>query len=150
MSRSVGYHKKRYPNQSNKNHKRQNKPPVITRARAPSRLAPWARDQTTAHPTPLASGASFVSPDPAGPRTRVPPRPTPLGLGRRRRRRFARSPITVQGFRRTASVPTTWQAQWLPYRSRAWWRLFQPPRSLQPCLFHYATLPLLLWCTASQ
>ena len=67
---SVGYHKKGYPNQSNKNHKRQNKPPIITRARAPSRLAPWARDQTTAHPTPLASGASSASPDPS--RARAP------------------------------------------------------------------------------
>jgi len=145
---TVGYHKKGYPNQSNKNRKRQNKPFAISGARTPARLTPWPRAQTTAHPTPLASDASSASPDPSGPRTRVSSRLTPLGLGRQRR--FARSPITVQGFRRTAPVPTTWQAQWLPYHSRLWWWLFQPPWSLQPYLFHYATLPLLLWCTASQ
>ena len=78
----VGYHKKGYPNQSNKNRKRQSKPFAITGARAPARLTPWPRAQTTARPTPLASGASSASSDPCEPWTRAPPRPTPLGLGR--------------------------------------------------------------------
>ena len=101
----LGTIKRDTQNQGNKNCKRQSKPSAITRARAPSRLTPRPRAQTTARPTPLASGASSTSPDPSGPRMQVPPRPTPLGLGRQRR--FARSPSTEQGFQRTAPVSTT-------------------------------------------
>ena len=36
------------------------------------------------------------------------------------------------------------------YRSRAGWRLFQPPWALQPHLFHCVPLPLSLWRTASR
>jgi len=79
---TVGYHKKGYPNQNNKNRKRQSKPSAITWARAPARLTPRPRAQNTARPTPLASGASSVSLDPSRARATTPPRPTPLGLGR--------------------------------------------------------------------
>ena len=91
---------------------------------------PRARTQTLC-PTPSASDANSVSPDPSRARA-----PTPLYPVRTR--------LPTHGAR-----TTTWQAQWLPYRSRAWWRLFQPPWSLcslpsftvQPYLFHCGAPP---------
>ena len=102
---TVGYHKKRYPNQNNKNRKRQSEPSAITRAQGAGPGSPDSLASGTSHgsPDPLASGKSTASPDPPWPRAQVPPRSTPLGL--ERQRRFARSPITEQGFQRTAPVP---------------------------------------------
>jgi len=85
----VGYHKKGYPNQSNKKRKGQNKLTTIARARALAHLTPGPQVQTTTRPTPWASDASSASPDPSGPQTQVLSRPT-QGLGCRHR--LARSP----------------------------------------------------------
>ena len=90
---SVGYHKRGYPDQSDKKRKGQNKSSTITRARAPDLLTPEPQGQTATRPTPWASDADTVSPDPLGLRRKFrlarPPRgsdadtvsPDPLGLG---------------------------------------------------------------------
>jgi hypothetical protein len=122
----VGYHKKRYPNRSNKKRKGQSKLTTITKARAPAHLTPGSQTKPR-----LAR--------PPGSRTQAPPRPTPQGLGRKFRlarprgsdadtaspdplglgRKFRlarplqgsgakrRSTRSGQDFRRTAPVPTT-------------------------------------------
>jgi len=88
---TVGYHKKGYPNQNNKNRKRQSKPSAITRAQgaglgSPNPLAsgasrdspnPLASGASHGSPDPLASGASSASPDPSWARASTPPRPSP-------------------------------------------------------------------------
>ena len=109
------------------------RPPQASGVSSATPDAPEARTQTPPRLIPSASGVSSVSPDP------------PQGSGAKRRPTRSR-----QSFRRTTPVPSTWQAQWPSYHSRAWWRLFQPPWPLWPYLFHYATLSLSLWCTASQ
>ena len=109
---TVGYLKKGYPNQNNKNCKRQSKPATITRARAraPACLTPWRRAEAPAHP--WVSGASSASPDPSGGRAPTPPHPSP-----RLRTRLptcsarthdvtdAVTPIPLQGM--VATIPTT-------------------------------------------
>jgi len=118
LKRGVGYHKKGYPDKSNKNRKRQSKTSAITTTRAPAHLSPRSRTQIVARPTPLASDASSVSPDPLGlgrrRRLARPPRPRrkfrlarPI-QGSGAKRRFTGS---GQGFQRIAPVPTTWQVR---------------------------------------
>ena len=68
----VGYHNKGYPNQNNKNakeHTNYNHQGLGRKFRLGRPLR--------------ASDASSDSPDPSGPRTQVPTRPTPQGLGRK-------------------------------------------------------------------
>ena len=108
----VGYHKKGYPNQSNKKHKRQSILTTITGVRAPAhstRPTPkgLGRKFRLARP-PRASDASSDSPDPPGPRTQVPTRPTPQGLGRKFR--LAR-PLPGSG----AGPHSTWAARLPPH-----------------------------------
>ena len=99
---TVGYHKKGYPDQDNKKRKGQSKLSAIARARAPDHLTPETQGQTTTRPTPWASDADTVSPDPLGLGRKFcharPPRGSdadtvshdPLGLGRKFR--LARPP----------------------------------------------------------
>ena len=130
----VGYHNKGYLNQSNKNHKRRTKPSANHWNTCPNTSVSSISGPNHGSPDPLVSGASSVSPDPPRARTQTPPRPTPLASGVSSVSpdpSRARAPTPLRPTR--ARLPThgarttTWQAQWLPYRGRAWWQLFQPP-----------------------
>ena len=98
LFKAVGYHRKGYPNQSNKKRKKYTN--YNYQGTGPSSFNPpdplglWTRVSTRSTPQGLgrefrlarprrASDASSDSSDPAGPRTRVPTRPTPQGLERR-------------------------------------------------------------------
>jgi len=106
LGATVGYHKKGYPDQSDKKRKGQSKSSTIAKARAPDHLTPEPQGQTITRPTPWASDADTdssdplglgrkfrlarpprgsdadtVSPDPPEARTQTLPRPTPSASG---------------------------------------------------------------------
>jgi len=134
-------------------------------------LTPSPQVQPTTRPTPQglgrkfrlarplrASDASSVSPDPSGPRTQTLPRPILPALGVKPR--LAR-PLQGSGAGRrsigSARLPThaarthgvTGEVTPIPQHGR----VTTVPTTLgtvRPYLFHCVTLPLSLWCTASQ
>ena len=148
---SVGYHKKGYPNQSNKRRKRPSKLTAITGARAPTRPTPPGLGRKFRLARPLrTSDASSDSPDPSGPRTQVPTRPTPQDLGRRHR--LAR-PLLGSGTRPRSTRSTRLP----PYGARtpevtsAMTPIPQQGRvPTVPTTLVTVALPLSLWHTASQ
>ena len=118
----VGYHKKGYPDQSNKKSQKAKQAPTRSPVRRPqsiyilnlepkTRLArpPRARTQTPPRPTPWASGVSSVSPDPSRARAPTPLHPVRTRLPTHGVRTHdvtgAVTPISQQGM--VATIPTT-------------------------------------------
>jgi len=112
------YHKKGYPNQNNKNHKKTKQTIHDHQGAGPTSSDSSVSGPNHGSPDPLASDVSSISPDPSRARTTDTASPDPLGLGRKFR--LARThdvtgvvtPISQQGMEVT--FPTTLVTAALP------------------------------------